>query len=120
MNTCMSSIIPSQVHETKTLPGSGPRHISDHVIVFHEIKVKRGRIKQNPRQVKSNKKANWYDFKKDLSIFTNTFTTHKQKDQNHLWDMFKAEVNRLSTLHMPTRQIKRADLPWVTHNYKNN
>jgi len=45
-----------------------------------------------------------------------TFTTHKHKDPNHLWDMFKAEVNRLSTLHIPTRQIKsRADLPWVTH-----
>ena len=30
--------------------------------------------------------------------------------------MFKAEVNRLSTLQIPTRQIKsRADLPWVTH-----
>jgi len=33
------------------------------------------------------------------------FTTHKQKDPNHHWDMFKAEVNRLSTLHIPTRQI---------------
>jgi len=30
--------------------------------------------------------------------------------------MFKAEVNGLSTLHIPTRQIKsRVDLPWVTH-----
>jgi len=43
------TIIPSQVHETKTLPGLGT---SDHDIVFHEIRVKRGRIKQNPRQVK--------------------------------------------------------------------
>jgi len=48
--------IPSQVHETKTLPGLGT---SDHNIVFHEIKVKRGRIKQIPRRVKSYKKANW-------------------------------------------------------------
>jgi len=30
--------------------------------------------------------------------------------------MFKAEVNRLSTRHIQTRQVKsRADLPWVTH-----
>jgi len=63
-----------QVHETKTLPGLG---ISEHDIVFHEIKVKRGRIKPIPRQVKSYKKANWSDFKKDLAIFTNTFTNTK-------------------------------------------
>jgi len=35
--------IPSQVHETKTLPGLGT---SDYDIVFHEIKVNRGNIKQ--------------------------------------------------------------------------
>ena len=92
--------IPSQVHETKTLPRLGT---SDHDIVFHEIKVKRGRIKQIPRQVKSYKKANWSDFRKDLAIFTNTFIAHKHEDPNHHWDMFKAEVNRLSTLHIPTR-----------------
>jgi len=51
--------IPSQVHETKTLPGLDT---SDHDIVFHEIKVKRGRIKPNSRQVKSYKKANWSDW----------------------------------------------------------
>jgi len=108
--------IPSHVHETKTFPVLGT---SDHDIVFHEIKVKRGRIKQNPRQVKSYKKANWSDFKKYLAIFTNTFIAHKHKDPIYLWDMFKTEVNRLSNLHISTRQIKsRADLhcvPWVTH-----
>ena len=47
---------------------------------------------------------------------TNTFKTRKHKDPNHLWDMFKAEVNRLSTLHIPTRKIKsKANIPWVTH-----
>jgi len=46
--------IPSQVHETKTFPGLGT---SDHDMVFHEIKVKRVRIKQNLRKVKSYKKA---------------------------------------------------------------
>ena len=56
------------------------------------------------------------NFKKDLAIFTNTFTTHKHKDPDNLWDMFKADVNRLSTIHIPTRQIKsKADLQWVTH-----
>ena len=49
---------------------------------------------------------NLSDFNKDLAIFTNLSTTHTQKDPNHHWDMFKAEVNRLSTLHIPTRQIK--------------
>jgi len=73
--------IQNQVHETRTLPGLG---ISDHDIVFHEIKVKRGRIKQNPRQFKSYKKTNWSNFKKDLAIFTYTFTTHKHKDPNHI------------------------------------
>jgi len=84
--------IPSQVHETKTLSGLGT---SDHDILFHENKVKLGRIKQNPRQVKSYKKAYWSDFKKDLAIFTNTFIAHTHKDPNHRWDMFKAEVNRV-------------------------
>ena len=74
------------------LPGIGS---SDHDIVFHEIKVERGRIKQIPRQVKSYKKAYWSDFKKDLAIFTNTFIAHTHKDPNHRWDMFKAEVNRV-------------------------
>ena len=74
------------------------------------------RIKQIPRQVKSYKKTYWSDFKKDLAIFTNMFTMHKHKDQNHLRDMFKSDVNRLSTLHILTRQIKStANLPWVTH-----
>jgi len=71
--------ISNQVHETKTLPGSGTSY---HDIVFHEIKVKRGRIKQNPRQVKLYNKAIWFDLKKDF--FPNTFITHKHNDPNHL------------------------------------
>jgi len=70
--------IPSQVHETKTLLGLG---ISDQNIVLYKIKVKWGRIKQNASQVKSYKKANSSDFKKDLAIFTNMVTTHKHKTQ---------------------------------------
>jgi len=43
-------------------------------------------------------------------------TAHKHKNPNHIWDMFKAEVNRLSTLNIPTILVKgRVDLPWVTH-----
>ena len=73
-------------------------------------------IKQNPRKVNSYNKANWSDFKKNLAIFTNMFTTYTHKDPNHLWNMFKAEVKRLSNPHIPTRQINsRADLPRVTH-----
>jgi len=103
--------ILSQVYETKTLPVWST---SDHDIVFYELNVKRGRIKQTLRQVRSYKKANWSDLKKYIALFTYMFTTHKYP--NHLWDMFKAEVNRLSTLHTSTRQIKsRADLQWVTH-----
>ena len=61
-NNILLTNIPRHVHETKTLPGLGT---SDHDIEFHEIKVKRGGIKQNPRQVKSYKKANWSGLKKD-------------------------------------------------------
>jgi len=72
-------------------------------------------IKQNTRKVNSYNKANWSDFKKNLAIFTNMFTKYTHKDPNHLWNMFKAEVKRLSNPHIPTRQINsRADLPWVT------
>jgi len=54
--------------------------------------------------------------KNNLAIFTNMFIAQKHNDLNHLWDKFKVEVNRLSTLHIQTRHIKsRADLPWVTH-----
>ena len=103
--------IQSQVHETKTLPGLGT---SDHDIVFHEIKIKRGRIKQNPRQVKSYKKANWSDFKTWPSSLTRSQHTNT-KTQTTSGPCLKLK----STGYPPytyQRQIKSgADLPWVTH-----
>ena len=105
---------PGQVCNTKTLPGLGS---SDHDMVFHEISVKRGRIKQMPRKVKSYNKANWSEFKKDLVTYTKEFIQHRHKDPNTLWNLFKDEINRLSATHIPTRQSKKhADLPWITHN----
>lgn len=104
--------IPGQVHETRTLPSLGS---SDHDIVFHEVKIKRGRFRQAPRMVKSYKKANWSEFKTDLVNFFEEFKQQQHTDPNHLWDLFKTEVKRLSSKHIPSRKIKsKTDLPWVT------
>ena len=102
--------IPSQAHETKTLPWLDT---SEYDKLFHEIKVKRGHIKPNTRHAKSYKKAYWSDFNKDLAIFTNMFTTHE--NPNHLWDMFKAKVNRLSTLHIQQTESKVELIYHVSH-----
>ena len=51
----------------------------------------------------------------DLSEFGNTFINCEHTDPNSAWNMFKIELNRLSSLHIPTKMCKsRCDLPWIT------
>ena len=86
--------MPDGVASSKT-PGRSnyTRRLID--LTLRKIKLMKG---------KALKKHSLHE--KDLTIFTKRFIAHKHKDPNHLWDMFKVEVNRLSTLHIPTRQIK--------------
>jgi hypothetical protein len=51
--------MPSHVHSTKTLPP-----ISSSDIVFHEIKINRGRPLQSKREIQCYNKANWNCLKK--------------------------------------------------------
>ena len=61
------------------------------------------------------RRSNWEDFKTDLSVFGKTFINSDQTDPNYAWNMFKIELNRLSSLHIPTKMCKsRRDLPWIT------
>ena len=48
-------------------------------------------------------------------MFGNTFINCEHTDPNSAWNMFKIELNRLSSLHIPTKMCKsRRDLPWIT------
>jgi len=74
---------------------------NQNVTWVRHIRSRHSIFKQNPRKVKSYKKASWCEFKKYLAIFNYMFTPHKHEDPSHLWDRLKAAVN---TLHKPTRQ----------------
>ena len=103
---------PSLVQNTETLPSLGT---SDHDIVFHELHIKIGRPFQPKRPIRIYRRSNWEDFKTDLSEFGKTCINSDQTDQNSAWNMFKIELNRLSSLHIPTKMCKsRRDLPWLT------
>ena len=103
---------PSLVQNTDTLLSLGT---SDHDIVFHELHIKIGRPFQPKRLVRMYRRSNWDDFKTDISEFGKTFINSDQTDPNSAWNMFKIELNRLSSLHIPTKMCKsRRDLPWIT------
>ena len=72
-------------------------------------------ITSNPKdQLGCTVRSNWEDFKTDLSVFGKTFINSDQTDPNSAWNMFKIELNRLSSLHIPTKMCKsRRDLPWI-------
>ena len=108
---------PSKVHETKTLPSLSS---SDHEIVFHEINIPLGRPTQPKRKIKLYRKANWQQFKTDLNSYNNdTFKNLDSSNPNVLWDSFKLELERLSSIHIPSKITKlRVDLPWLTNEIK--
>ncbi len=103
---------PSLVENTETLPSLGT---SDHDIVFHELHIKIGRPFQPKRQIMMYSRSNWEDFKSGLSEFGNTFINSDHTDPNSAWNMFNNELNKLSSLHIPTKMCNsRRDLPWIT------
>ena len=105
--------MPAQVHSTTTLP---PLSSSDHDIIFHEIKVNRGRPIQPIRNIKCFRKAKWDDLKRDFETFSSSFQIANHSDPNAAWPLFKDELTRLSSIHIPTKQTKmRRDLPWVNN-----
>ena len=104
---------PSVVHNVQTLPSLGS---SDHDIVFHELNLKLGRPLQAKRMVRSYNKADWANFKKDIKQFSVKFDQSENTDPNTSWNSFKAEMNRLSKMYIPSRLSKsRVDLPWISH-----
>ena len=71
---------PCKVHATKTLPSLST---SDHEIVFHEINLPIGRPIQPKREIKICRKANWEQFKKDLTLYyNNTFKNLDNSNSN--------------------------------------
>ena len=103
---------PGKLHNTKTLPSLGS---SDHDIVFHEISMPIGHPLQPKRNIKLFGKANWDQFKADINTFKETFQQMDDSDTNSLWNVFKAEIDRLSKLHIPSKTTRsRTDLPWIT------
>ena len=88
---------------------------SDHSIVSHELHMKRGRPFQPKIPIRMYGKSNWEDFKTYLSEFGNTFINSDHTDPNSAWNMFNNELNKLSSLHIPTKMCNsRRDLPWIT------
>ena len=103
---------PGKVHTTKTLPSLGS---SDHDIVFHEISIPIGRPIQPKRNIKLHGKANWEKFKADINSFNESFQSEDESDPNNLWTIFKTEIDRLSNIHIPSKETRsRSDLPWIT------
>ena len=91
---------PSLVQNTETLPSLGT---SDHDIVFHELHIKNikiGRPFQPKKPIRMYRRSNWEDLKTDLSEFGKTFINFDHTDPNSAWNMFKIELNRLSSLHI--------------------
>ncbi|XP_060581061.1 uncharacterized protein LOC132737744 [Ruditapes philippinarum] len=101
--------MPSHVHSTKTLPPLGS---SDHDIVFHEIKINRGRPLQTKREIQCYNKANWNCLKNDVSKYAKVYSETHYTDPNKAWISFKDELNHLCSIHIPTKVTKtRRDLP---------
>ena len=53
--------------------------------------------------------------KSDINAFNETFQTADETDTNTLWNTFKAGINPLSSLHIPSKMTRsRTDIPWIT------
>ncbi|XP_053395967.1 uncharacterized protein LOC128556067 [Mercenaria mercenaria] len=103
---------PSHVHLAKTLPSLAT---SDHDIVFHEVKINRGRPIQPKRLIKQYRKTNWEAIRSDMRSFSNSFISKAHTNPDEAWNSFKDSLNESCIKHIPTKISKsRADLPWLT------
>ncbi|XP_053389502.1 uncharacterized protein LOC123526856, partial [Mercenaria mercenaria] len=103
---------PSHVHLVKTLPGLAT---SDHDIVFHEVKINRGRPIQPKRLIKQYRKTNWEAIRSDMRSFSSSFISKAYTNPDEAWNSFKDSLNESCIKHIPTKISKsRADLPWLT------
>ena len=103
---------PSQLHQIKSLPSLAT---SDHDIIFHELKLNRGRPIQPRRLIKKYQKANWERIKSDMKTFASSFLQTNYTDPNSAWISFKDYLNESCTKHILAKISKpRADLPWLT------
>ena len=51
-----------------------------------------------------------------MKSFSEKILQSNESDPNNSWNSLKSELNRLSTLYIPSRLSKlRMDLPWITH-----
>ena len=53
------------------------------------------------------RRTNWDNFKTDLLEFGNTFINADHTDPNSAWNIFKNELNILSSLHIATKMCVR-------------
>ena len=102
--------VPDLVPRVEVIPG-----LSDHSIVFIELKVKPDRKVNAPRQILLYKHAHWDDIKKDMLEFKNHLENgHNNKNVDELWQEFKNSLKTSIDKHIPKKTSKPRDsLPWI-------
>lgn len=106
---------PEYASETHYLPG-----ISDHLIITFPVNVPFQKLPKSKKIIRDYKKAKFEEINKELCEFVDEFLKDfdKRTVQSN-WDMFAAEVERLTNRHIPTRAIicnPRA--PWYSNTLK--
>jgi len=107
---------PSSVLRAEVLPG-----LSDHDVVFLELRVTPCKNTQKERKIPLYGKANWDNIRKDLQ---NTLREIKQiesqgKSVNETWNLFQSSLEISINKNIPTKLAKKKDQsPWISRDIK--
>ena len=103
--------LPNQVPRIEIIPG-----ISDHDIVFIEFNITPSKIRQIPRNIPLYSKANWTTLKNEVTNMYDTIQTKFDTlSVDELWNLFKTQLNKLISEHIPQKKIKASHkTPWVS------
>lgn len=106
---------PECASDTQYLPG-----ISDHLIITFHLNVPFEKLPKSKKIIRDYKKANYEAINNELCEFVDEFL--KDFDNRTVqsnWNMFEAEVKRLTNKHIPTRAITcNPRAPWYNNTLK--
>ena len=102
---------PSLVNKCKCLPPLGK---SDHDIVLIDTLITPQRSKPTRRKIHIWDKADHDSIRKDLSDFTQTFTSHTYTDIDNMWNTIRDFTTNLIHKHVPSKMTSsRSTNPWA-------
>ena len=106
----MITNVPDLIPRVEVIPG-----LSDHSIVYIELKVKPDRKMNAPRQIPLYKHANWEELRNEMNQLKCRFEDPEDdRNAEDLWIDFKTTLINCIEKHIPKKTAKPRDsLPWI-------